>query len=322
MGEWERWSVPTDPRALPKDFISVADWPREALESILSRAGELKALRAKGAPVRTLEGRSIALYFEKPSLRTHTTFEVGIYELGAHPIFLPPGQVRIGGRESVEDAARNLSLWCHALVARTFEHRLVVTLGEHASMPIVNALTDELHPCQVMADALTITEHADLRTARLVWVGDGNNVTRSLIHLAARLGMHLTVCSPESRLPDGGFLRPASEEARSEGGEIRLETDPRVAVRDADFVYTDSWYSMGEEEEAEERRRLLGPYQINADLLSGAPGRVRVLHCLPAHRGEEITDEVMDSNRSLIFPQAENRLHAQKAILEAVLPAP
>ena len=134
--------------------------------------------------------------------------------------------------------------------------------------------------------------------------------------------MHLTVCSPESRLPDGGFLRPASEEARSQGGEIRLETDPRVAVRDADFVYTDSWYSTGEEEEAEERRRLLGPYQINGDLLSGAPGQVRVLHCLPAHRGEEITDEVMDSNRSLIFPQAENRLHAQKAILEAVLPAP
>jgi ornithine carbamoyltransferase len=322
MGEWGPSSVPADPRAVPKDFVSVADWPREALEEILGRARELKALRAKGTPVRTLEGRSVALYFEKPSLRTHATFEVGVFELGAHPLFLPPGQVRIGARESIVDAAKNLSLWCHAIVARTFEHSLVAQLAQHASIPIINALTDELHPCQVMADALTIAEHGDLRTARLVWLGDGNNVTRSLIHLAGRLGLHLTVCTPESRLPDAAFVRPSAEAARREGGDVVLETDPRVAVRKADFVYTDCWYSMGEEGQAEERRRILSPYQVNEDLLSRAPAQARVLHCLPAHRGEEITDGVIDSDRSLVLPQAENRLHAQKAVLEAVLSAP
>jgi ornithine carbamoyltransferase len=303
---------------LPKDFISVADWPREALERIVARAAELKSLRRKGTPTPTLEGQSVALYFEKQSLRTHVTFEVGIFELGAHAVFLPPGQVAIGAREAIEDVARNLSRWCRALVARTYSHALVEELAQNATIPVINALTDDLHPCQAMADALTVAEHGELRRSRLVYLGDGNNVARSLIHLAGRLGMRLTISTPEARRPPAEALRWGAEAAGAEGGEVRFESDPRAAVRDADFLYTDAWYSMGEESEAEERRKLLAPYQISRQLLAEAPSGARVLHCLPAHRGEEITADVLDSERSLVFDQAENRLHAQKAILEAV----
>jgi ornithine carbamoyltransferase len=287
----------------------------------VSRAGELKSLRRQGIPTPTLERKSVALYFEKQSLRTHVTFEVGIFELGAHTVFLPPGQVAIGAREAVVDVARNLSRWCHALVARTYSHALVQELAQKATIPVINALTDELHPCQAMADALTVAEHGELRSSRLVYLGDGNNVARSLIHLAGRLGMRLTICTPESRRPPAEVLRWGAEAAGAEGGEIRFESDPREAVRDADFLYTDAWYSMGEESEAEERRKLLAPYQVNRQLLAEAPSGARILHCLPAHRGEEITADVLDSERSLVFDQAENRLHAQKAILEAVLSA-
>jgi ornithine carbamoyltransferase len=315
-------SARTDGTVVPKDFLSLADWPRTALEQMVARARELKDLRRKGTPVRTLEGRSVALYFEKPSLRTHVSFEVGVFELGAHPVFLPPGQVQLGSRESVADVARNLSRWCHALVARTFSHALVEELARSATIPVVNALTDDLHPCQAMADALTIDEYGDLNRSRLVFLGNGNNVTRSLIHLAGRLGLHLTVCTPAELGPPEPTVRWGVEASRAEGGEVRLETDPRVAVRDADFLYADTWYDMGEEERAEERRAILGPYQVNQELLARAPSHVRVLHCQPAHPGEEITEEVLRSEQSLVFEQGENRLHAQKAILEALLIAP
>jgi ornithine carbamoyltransferase len=303
---------------VPKDFLSIADWPRVALERIVQRAHELKELRRKGTPVRTLEGRSVALYFEKPSLRTHVTFEVGVFELGGHPVFLPPGQVRLGTRESVADVALNLSRWCHAIVARTFSHRLVEELAQNATIPVINALTDDLHPCQAMADALTMDEHRDLAGARLVFLGNGNNVSRSLIHLAGKLGLHLVVCTPPELRPNAQTVEWGRDAARREGGEIRLETDPRTAVRDAGFLYTDTWYDMGEEARAEERRALLSPYQINRELLALAPPDVHVLHCQPAHPGEEITEDVLRSERSVVFEQAENRLHAQKAILEAV----
>ena len=316
-------SARAEPSVVPKDFVSLADWPREALEQILARARELKELRRKGIPVRTLEGRSIALYFEKPSLRTHVTFEVGVFELGAHPVFLPPGQVRLGSRESVADVARNLSRWCHGLVARTFSHALVEELASNAAIPVINALTDDLHPCQAMADALTVAEHGDLRRVRLVYLGNGNNVACSLIHLAGRLGLRLTICTPTELRPSEETVRWGVEAARQEGGELRLETDPGKAVRDADFLYTDTWYDMGEESHADERRAILRPYQINAELLALAPAQARVLHCQPAHPGEEITAEVMDADPSLVFEQAANRLHTQKAILEVlVMPPP
>jgi len=303
----------------PKDFISIADWPRASIEAILRRAAELKKLRRERAPVRTLEGRSVLLYFEKPSLRTYVTFGVGVSELGGTPVYLPPGQVQMGEREAIEDVGRNLSRWCDALVARTFSHRLVVELARHGTMAVINGLTDDLHPCQAIADALTIAEVGNLENDRLVYIGDGNNVAHSLINLAGVLGMKLTICTPKGFEPGAGFVERGRTLAELSGAEIRLETDPQAAVKDAAFVYTDVWASMGQEEEAVSRRKAFQGYQINMDLLAVAPKEARVLHCLPAHRGEEISAEVMESNRVLVFDQAENRLHAQKAILEALL---
>ncbi len=304
---------------LPKDFISLADWSSDALHSMLERARELKRLRANRTPTPTLQGRSVLLYFEKPSLRTHVTFEIGVAELGANAIYLPATQVKIGEREPIEDVGRNLSCWCDAIVARTYSHGLVVDLAANSSVPVINALTDALHPCQAMADALTMMEHGELRKDRLVYIGDGNNVAHSLIHLAGSLGMKLTICTPPDYAPDAEVMRNGSRLAATTGGEIRLETDPAASMKDAAFVYTDVWASMGQEGEAAARREIFAPYQVNAELLSRAPTGVRVLHCLPAHRGEEISAEVFESSASVVFQQAENRLHAQKAILETLL---
>jgi ornithine carbamoyltransferase len=305
-------------RRLPKDFLSIADWPRDAIEEMLARALELKDLRQRRVPVRSLEGSSILLYFAKPSLRTFVTFEVGVVELGGFPVYLPPGQVQIGEREAPEDVARNLSRWCHGIVARTYGHDVVQTLATHASVPVINALTDWLHPCQAMADALTILEHGDLRRDQVTYVGDGNNMCHSLINLAACLGMSFVVCTPPGYSPDPELVRSALERSAKSGAQIRFVADPREAVKGAAFLYTDVWASMGQESEAEARRRIFRPYQLNAELVALAP-EARVLHCLPAHRGEEITADVFESARSIVFDQAENRLHAQKAILELLI---
>ena len=306
----------------PKDFISIADWSREAIEAMLARASELKAQRKRREPGRALQNRSVLLYFEKPSLRTLVSFEIGVAELGGHPVYLPPSQVRIGEREAIEDVSRNLSCWCDAIVARTYGHQLVLDLAREASVPVINALTDYLHPCQAMADVMTVAEHGDRSRDRLVYVGDGNNVAHSLIHIAGRLGMRLTVCTPEGYRPAPEGVSRGLELAREEGGDLRLESDPHSAMKDAAFVYTDAWTSMGQEAEAQERRAVFQPYRVNASLLSSAPSDVRILHCGPAHRGEEITSEVLDSERALVVNQAENRLHAQKAVLEALVLAP
>ncbi len=312
-------SARRDTGKAPTSFISIADWPRDELENMLARAGEFKASRARRETVHPLQGLSILLYFEKPSLRTFVTFEIGVAELGAHAVQLPTGQVNIGEREPIEDVARNLSRWCHCIVARTFGHDVVEGLARWGSVPIVNGLTDLLHPCQAMADALTIQENGDLRRDLVVYIGDGNNVAHSLIHLAGRLGMKLTVCTPRDYAPDPAIVRRGIELAGTSGAEIHLEHDPEAAVKDAAFLYTDVWASMGREDEAAERRSVFAPYQINDTLLCAAPESVRILHCLPAHRGEEITAEVFESERSLVFDQAENRLHVQKAILERLL---
>jgi ornithine carbamoyltransferase len=304
----------------PKDFISVADWPAEALRELLARASELKRLRASRVPRETLRGRSVVLYFEKPSLRTYVTFGVGVSELGGYPVYLPPGQVGLGDREPVEDVARNLSRWCDGIVARTYAHDLVERLAEHASVPVINALTDHLHPCQVLADALTVLEQeADPRRDRLVYLGDGNNMAHSLLHLVAALGWSITLCTPPSHAPDPVVVQRARERARETGAQIELAEDPAAAVKGARFVYTDTWTSMGQEAQAAQRSAVFRPYQVNAALLADASRDVQVLHCLPAHRGEEITADVLESPRSLVFEQAENRLHAQKAILEILL---
>jgi ornithine carbamoyltransferase len=303
---------------MPKDFISVADWPAESLLEILARARQLKTLLAKGERPQTLLGRTLAMYFEHPSLRTYVTFEAGMTQLGGHAIFLTPEQIGIGTRESASDVAMSLSRWVDVLVARTTSHSLVEELAAVATVPVINALTDLLHPCQVMADLLTISERMEFKEARIAFVGDGNNVANSLLLAASVLGLDLRLATPETYRPSLEIQLRAADLAERSGARISYTTSPAEAIRNVDFVYTDVWTSMGQEEQAEKRRAIFEPYQVNARLLQGAP-EAWVMHDLPAHRGEEITDEVLDGPRSIVFDQAENRLHAQKAILERVL---
>ena len=303
---------------MPKDFITLADWSREELLQILDRARELKQLLSVGERSPTLQGRALAMFFEKPSLRTHVTFEAGMAQLGGHAILLRPEQVGIGTRESPGDVARNLSRWVDGVVARTFSHALVEELARVATVPVINGLTDLLHPCQVMADLQTIAERVELKDAVVAYVGDGNNMANSLLLGFAVLGLSLRLGTPASHRPAASVRRRAEDLAASSGACLSWFEDPVEAVRGATFVYTDTWASMGQEEEQALRRRIFAGYQVNAALLRHAPDAY-VMHCLPAHRGEEVTDEVLDGDRSIAFEQAENRLHAQKAILERLL---
>ncbi len=303
---------------MPKDLVTLADWPADELWSIADRAAKLRVLHREGNRPRTLEGRTLAMYFEKPSLRTHVTFEAGIAQLGGHAILLKPEQIGIGTRESAADVARVLSRWVDCLMARTFSHELVEQLARHATIPVVNGLTDLAHPCQAMADLVTIAGVMKPTEATIAYVGDGNNVANSLILLAAVLGLRLHLATPASHPPASRVLRSARALAERSGAEIVLTEDPIEAVKGVDFVYTDTWTSMGQEQEAAQRREIFRDYQVNSDLMAHTAG-AHVLHCLPAHRGEEVTAEVLDGPQSLILEQAENRLHAQNAILEHLL---
>jgi ornithine carbamoyltransferase len=296
---------------MPKDFVSLADWSADELRAMLARAAELKALHRQGERPQTLEGRSLAMFFEKPSLRTHVTFEAGMTQLGGHAIWLRPEQVGIGTRETAADVANNLSRWVDALVARTYSHHLVEELAAVASIPVINGLTDLLHPCQVMADLQTIAERRPLAESAIAYVGDGNNMANSLLLGAAVLGLDLRIATPDSHRPVRRVHKRAEELAAHSGARLSWSDDPVAAVRGV-------WTSMGQESEHDQRVALFRPYQVNAGLMAHAPD-AWVLHCLPAHRGEEITDEVLDGERSIVFDQAENRLHAQKAILERLL---
>ena len=303
---------------MPKDFVSLADWSADELLGILDRAAELKRLNRAGERPQTLQGRSLAMFFEKPSLRTHVTFEAGMTQLGGHAIWLRPEQVGIGTRESAADVAANLSRWVDCIVARTYSHHLVEELASVAQIPVINGLTDLLHPCQVMADLQTVAERRALDGASIAYVGDGNNMANSLMLGAAVLGLDLRLATPASHRPARRVRKRAEELASKSGAKLRWSEDPVEAVRGVDFVYTDVWTSMGQEEEQTQRRELFQSYQVNAELMSHAAD-AWLLHCLPAHRGEEVTDEVLDGERSIVFDQAENRLHAQKAILERLL---
>jgi ornithine carbamoyltransferase len=303
---------------MPKDFLTLADWSADELLQLLDRARELKQRLNRGERPRSLEGRALAMFFEKPSLRTHVTFEAGMAQLGGHAILLRPEQVGIGTREAPGDVARNLSRWVDGIVARTFSHSLVEDLASVATIPVINGLTDLLHPCQVMSDLQTIAERVELEDAVITYVGDGNNMANSLMIGAGVLGLELRLSTPASHRPAVPIRRRAEELAAASGARLSWCEDPREAVRGASFVYTDTWTSMGQESESEVRRQVFADYQVNAALLEHAP-EAWVMHCLPAHRGEEITDEVLDGRRSLVLDQAENRLHAQKAILEHLL---
>ncbi len=276
------------------------------------------ALRVKAHPSRyrdALAGKSLAMLFEKPSLRTRVTFELAMTQLGGRALYLGPEEVGLGKREAVKDVAQNLSRWVDVIMARVFSHQSLVELAEHASVPVINGLSNAEHPCQALGDFLTLLEHKGrLAGLTLAWVGDGNNVLHSLLYAAARTGVRLQVATPAGYEPDAAVLA----RVRGEGGELLLMRDPAEAVAGADGVYTDVWTSMGQEKEAEARRQVFQPYQVNAALMRRArPGAV-FLHCLPARRGQEVTDEVIDSPASVVLDQAENRLHIQKAILLAL----
>ena len=303
---------------MQKDFLTLADWSADELRALLDRAAELKRLLRNGERPQTLQGLSLAMFFEKPSLRTHVTFEAGMSQLGGHAILLRPEQVGIGTRESPRDVANNLSRWVDGIVARTFSHALVEELARVATIPVINGLTDLLHPCQVMADLQTIAEQCELSKAVIAYVGDGNNMANSLMLGASVLGLDLRLATPHSHRPALRVRQRAEDLAARSGARVHWTDDPQDALRGARFVYTDTWTSMGQEEERDMRKEIFARYQVNADLLAQADDAF-VMHCLPAHRGEEITDEVLDGPRSLVLDQAENRLHAQKAVLERLL---
>jgi len=300
---------------MKKDFLRVWDFSTEEINLLLRRSIELKA--GKDSNKCPLIGKSIGLIFEKASTRTRVSFEVGIYQLGAQSIYMNPNEIQLGRGETIHDTAKVLSRYLDAVVIRTFHHDTLINFAANSSIPVINGLSDLHHPCQVLADLMTIREKkGKLKDIHLAYIGDGNNVAHSLIEGASRMRMHLTIASPEGYEPDTKILKGAKTFAKSE---IKIVRDPKEAANKADVLYTDVWVSMGQEKEAREKRKKFRGYQLNSKILSYAKKDAVVLHCLPAHRGEEITDDVMDGSQSLVFDQAENRLHTQKALLEFLL---
>ena len=302
---------------MKRDFVSLYDFSKEELLALLRRAKELKKMQKRGENYRPLEGKTLGMVFEKPSTRTRVSFEVGMYQLGGHALFLSSQEMQLGRGETVADTARILSRYVDGIMIRTFSHRNVEEMARFATVPVINGLSDLLHPCQILSDIFTIWEKLGrYEGVKVAYIGDGNNVANSWINGALRMGMELWVASPPDYEPDGEILRRAKDENPQS---VHLTHDPREAARGAQVLYTDVWTSMGQEEEQERRREAFRPYQLNRELVDLAEEGALVMHCLPAHRGEEITDEVMDGPQSVVFDQAENRLHVQKAILEALL---
>jgi ornithine carbamoyltransferase len=296
--------------------LSIGDFTREDVSRLFALTAELKAKQKTRDRVAPLAGRTMALIFEKPSLRTRVTFEVAMLQLGGAAVYLSAQEIGLGRRESVADIARNLSRWVDVVGARVFSHQTLTQMAAHSSVPVINALSDLEHPCQAMADFFTLWERGlDLAGLRLGWVGDGNNVCHSVLLLAAQCGSAAVVATPPGFEPAPAIL----EACRHLGASVRLTTDPREAAEGADVLYTDTWISMGQEADRERRLEAFQRYQLNDTLLGFASPRALVMHCLPAHRGEEITDAVLDGPRSLIFDQAENRLHVQKGIIMHLL---
>jgi len=297
-----------------KDFLALRDWPAADLMDLLLTARSIKADPAKYS--RQLEGKALAVIMEKPSLRTRVSFEVGIRQLGGFSIHLSSQEISLGKREPVRDVAKNLERMVQGIVIRTFGHNIVEEMAKHASIPVINGLTDFAHPCQAMADYLTILEtKGDFNSVKIAYIGDGNNVAHSLIFGAARFGAHLAVATPAGYEPDAEVVRQAMAEAVETGGRIEILRDPAEAAAAADVLYTDVWTSMGQEDENEKRRGDFAGYQVNDEIARLAKPDYVFMHCLPAHRGEEVAASVIDSDHSIVFQQAENRVHAQKAVL-------
>ncbi len=302
---------------MKRDFIHITDFSSDEIHEIFALTAKLKAYLKKGKEYIPLKGKNMAMIFAKPSARTRISFETGMSQLGGHAIYLSPGDIGIGKREAVKDIARVISRYDDIIMARLFEHRHMLELAEFASVPVINGLTNLNHPCQIMADIFTILEHRKhLNDLKVAFIGDGNNVANSWINLAARLPMHFVLASPGGYDPDPGILNNARNIGISH---IDILRDPAEAVKDADVIYTDVWASMGQESEMEQRRADFIPFQINSALMKHARKDAFVMHCLPAHRGDEITDEVIDGPNSIVFDEAENRMHVQKSIIVKLL---
>jgi ornithine carbamoyltransferase len=304
----------TIPVSLAKDLLTGAEWGPAETRDLLERTADIKARPSRYASV--LRNKHIALIFEKPSLRTRVTFEVGIQSMGGFVVFLDHTQARLGERESIPDVARNLEQWVQGIVARVYEQRVLEEMAANISIPVVNALSDKFHPCQALADFFTLEEKfGSVKGFKLAYVGDGNNVCHSLMYLGARLGVHIRIATPANYAPEADVVADAKRVAKETRAKIELFTDPHEAVNGAQAVYTDSWTSMGFEAEEKIRRQVFKPYQVNRKLMEqAAPGAV-FMHCLPAHRGAEVTDEVLDAPYSVVLQQSENRMYVQKAIL-------
>jgi ornithine carbamoyltransferase len=303
-----------------KDFIGIADLSVEEIWSVLQRAKELKDEWRAGGNQPLLKGKILGMIFQKPSLRTRVSFDVAMLHLGGHALYLSPDEIGLGKRESIADVARVLSRYVDGIMARVFDHDHILQLAEYSRVPVINGLSDYNHPCQGMADFLTMWERkGDLAGLKLAYVGDGNNVAVSLLFAAAKLGVHFTMGNPPGYGLPAGALALGGQFARESGSQIVTTYDAVEAVANADVVYTDAWTSMGQEAEAARRNAVFPPFQVNSNLLTHARPDAIVMHCLPAHRGQEITDEVADGPQSALFDQAENRLHAQKGILALLM---
>lgn len=303
---------------MKRDFLSIADWSSKELQKLLDTSADIKARPRKYKD--SIRGKSVALIFEKQSLRTHVTFDVGIHQLGGHSVYLTQSDINLGKRESVYDVSKNLERWMDAVVVRTFAHQSCVDMGRYMKIPVVNALTDFEHPCQAVGDFLTASEHlGKLRRKKFAFIGDGNNVCNSLMLMAAKMGVDFSVASPEGYEPADDVVKMARKEAKKTGVEIELVRDPAEAARNADVIYTDVWVSMGQEDQKEEKLKAFHGYQVDRQLMKLARRSAIFMHCLPAHRGEEVADDVIDSKQSVVWDESENRLHSQKAVIYSLI---
>lgn len=303
-----------------RDFIALIDYSPEELRYLIQQAIDLKRLNKLGEPYQPLKGKTLGMIFEKNSTRTRVSFEVGMYQLGGHALFLSGQDLQLGRGETILDTAQTLSRYLNGIMIRTYAHKTVIELARGATIPVINGLTDLMHPCQALADYQTIYEKKGrLQGIKLAYIGDGNNMSHSLMMGGSKLGVHVAVATPEGYEPDKDIVKLSEEQAELTGGRITLHHDPKEAAADADVIYTDVWASMGFEQEQEEREKAFRDFQVNDELVKYAKRDYLFMHCLPAHRGEEVTESVIDGPNSVVFDQAENRLHTQKAIMAAVM---
>lgn len=303
-----------------RDFLCLADFTAEELTYLLDLAAELKAMQKEGIPYQPLKGKTLGMIFEKASTRTRISFEVGIYQLGGQGMFFSSRDLQIGRGEPISDTAQVISRYLDGIMIRTFEHEKVEELAKYSSVPVINGLTDKFHPCQILADFQTIIEKkGTLKGLKMAYVGDGNNMAHSMMNGCAKLGMDVAIASPEGYMPDPEVVNMAKGFAEISGSKVIVTDDPIEAVKNADMIYTDVWASMGQEAEQEKRAKVFAPYQVNSELTKYADKDYLFMHCLPAHRGEEVSADIIDGKHSVIFDEAENRLHIQKAIMAAIM---